>query len=273
MSFSLLSSKQKLPVEAAPDRVLPLQDSCPRTCRARDTDGAKQVDAEPKGDEGRRMKEGSRVVLYQTPAARTHIRPGSARKQARGWLAKEEQVGSSWLHLRAGEQLQKRARVTGRCTAATHHACVLALPVPWPLLELIAFRHWVSVPNARFFRLQSPHLTVASFTCLAKALCCCGYCGLSGSSHTWGSCRSILTLFSSRSLLCGCVCVRAHVLWDCDCIFRGALSVSILCGLSWGPVLQSGFCFVLGRFCIVFVAQGKFLSYMSQFLQVSEKKD
>ena len=46
--------------------------------------GAKQVDAEPKGDEGRRMKEGSRVVLYQTPAAHTHIRPGSARKQARG---------------------------------------------------------------------------------------------------------------------------------------------------------------------------------------------
>jgi len=33
--------------------------------------GAKQVDAEPKGDEGRRMKEGSRVVLYQTPGAHT----------------------------------------------------------------------------------------------------------------------------------------------------------------------------------------------------------
>ena len=39
-------------------------------------------------------------------------------------------MGSSWLHLRAGEQLQKRARVTGRCTAAAHHARVLPLPVP-----------------------------------------------------------------------------------------------------------------------------------------------
>ena len=34
-------------------------------------------------------------------------------------------------------------------------------------------------------------------------------------------------------------------------------------------MLQSGFCFVLGRFCTVFVAQGKFL----QFLQINEKKD
>lgn len=38
-------------------------------------------------------------------------------------------------------------------------------------------------------------------------------------------------------------------------------------------MLQSGFCFVLIRFCTVFVAQDKFLSYVSQFLQISEKKD
>lgn len=77
-----------------------------------------------------RVMRGDRVVLYQTPGAHTHIRPSSARKQARGRLAKEEQVGSSWLHLRAGEQLQKRARVAVRCTAAAHHARVLPLPVP-----------------------------------------------------------------------------------------------------------------------------------------------
>ena len=38
-------------------------------------------------------------------------------------------------------------------------------------------------------------------------------------------------------------------------------------------MLQSGFYFVLGRFCTVFVAQNKFLSYMSQVLQISKKKD
>ena len=51
--------------------------------------GAKQVDAEPKGDDGRRMKEGSRAVWCQTPGAHTHIRPGSARKQAGGPIGQE----------------------------------------------------------------------------------------------------------------------------------------------------------------------------------------
>ena len=161
--------------------------------------------------EGWRGGAGQYDARHQVPALTSGLaQPGSRlgadwprRSKSRSWAAPDctwEQVGS------CRKEPGWRADALQQPTMPVSSPCWF----PRPLLELIAFRHWVFVPDAPFFQLQSPRLTLASSTCLAKALCCCGYCGLSGSSHTWWSCRSILTLFSSRSLLCGCVRVCTH---------------------------------------------------------------